>query len=246
METMTTVGYGDLVPHRSLSKLFSCIFSFSGMFLVGLILSKAAEYLVAKQELLLVKALHLHQKVGPTETLKEIEPKRVRFKCIIVAIVASGHMFVGTIFLSSIEEMDFLDALYCVCSTMTTLGYGDKSFQTPFGRFFAVFWILSSSTCLAHLYFYVTEYYVQGRQRSLVNWVLAWRMRSLDLEAADLDDDGFVGAAEFIIYKLKEKGKISEEDIELVREEMEELDVDQPRTLSASDIMLAQSNETGK
>lgn len=55
-----------------------------------------------------------------------------------------------------------------------------------------------------------------------------------------------IRAAEFIIYKLKEMGKINQEDIALVMEEFEDLDVDQSGTLSTSDIMLAQSSQTGR
>jgi len=49
-------------------------------------------------------------------------------------------------------------------------------------------------------------------------------------------------AAEFVIYKLKEMGKISQEDISLVMQEFEQLDVDDSGTLSPSDITLAQSS----
>jgi len=66
-------------------------------------------------------------------------------------------------------------------------------------------------------------------------------MTSADLEAADIDDDGVVDASDFIIYKLKEMGKISQDDISLLLEEFEDLDVDQSGTLSVSDITLAQS-----
>lgn len=51
-------------------------------------------------------------------------------------------------------------------------------------------------------------------------------------------------AAEFVIYKLKEMGKISQEDISLLLEEFEYLDVDQSGTLSTSDLVLAQSGQT--
>lgn len=50
-------------------------------------------------------------------------------------------------------------------------------------------------------------------------------------------------AAEFVIYKLKEMGKINQEDVALVMEEFENLDVDQTGTISNSDLLLAQSNE---
>lgn len=49
-------------------------------------------------------------------------------------------------------------------------------------------------------------------------------------------------AAEFIIYRLKEMGKICEEDVATIMEQFEELDVDQSGTLSPSDILLAQSS----
>ena len=51
----------------------------------------------------------------------------------------------------------------------------------------------------------------------------------------------FHRAAEFVIYKLKEMGKINQEDIRLVMEEFEALDVDQSGSLSVSDLTLAQS-----
>ncbi|KAH0910672.1 hypothetical protein HID58_033993 [Brassica napus] len=40
----------------------------------------------------------------------------------------------------------------------------------------------------------------QGSREELVKWVLTRRITNSDLEAADLDEDGVVGAAEFILY----------------------------------------------
>uniref|UniRef100_A0A5B7B6E8 Putative two-pore potassium channel 1-like n=1 Tax=Davidia involucrata TaxID=16924 RepID=A0A5B7B6E8_DAVIN len=244
--TMTTVGYGDLVPNSVPTKLLACAFVFTGMALIGLILSKAADYLVEKQEMLLVKTLHVRQKVGPAEILKETETYKVRHKCIMVLTLLLVLIVIGTIFLATVEKLDIVDAFYCVCSTITTLGYGDKSFSTRGGRIFAIFWILASTICLAQFFLYVAELNTESRQRALVKWVLTRRMTNMDLEAADLDGDGVVGAAEFVIYKLKEMGKINEEDISLIMEEFEDLDVDQSGALSASDIMLAQSSQTGR
>ncbi|KAK4851218.1 hypothetical protein QYF36_013358 [Acer negundo] len=242
--TMTTVGYGDLVPGSNLSKLLACAYVFSGMALGGLIVSKGVDYLVEKQEILLVKALHMNQKVGPFDILKEIETNKVMYKIFVVSILLLVLFLVGTIVLIFVEEMSFIDAFYCVCCTVTTLGYGDKSFKSKMGRIFAVFWILTSTVCLAQFFLYISELNSQKRQRALAEWVLTREMTNLDLEAADIDDDGVVNAAEFVIYKLKEMGKINQEDINLVMKEYEELDVDQSGTLSGSDIILAQSSST--
>lgn len=52
-------------------------------------------------------------------------------------------------------------------------------------------------------------------------------------------------ADEFVLFKLIEIGKIGEEDIAPYIEEFEELDVDNSGTLSASDLILAQSSTQG-
>lgn len=238
--TMTTVGYGDLVPNSAATKLLACAFVFTGMALIGLTISKGADYLVEKQEILLIKAMHLRRKLGPSDILKEMENNRVRYKCFMMLSILIVLITVGTIFLVTVEKLSIVDAFYCVCSTMTTLGYGDKSFSTKAGRVFAIFWILTGTICLAQFLCYVAELNTEGRQKALVKWVLTKRMTSVDLEAADIDNDGTVEAAEFIIYKLKEMGKINQEDINLLLEEFDDLDVDQSGTISTCDLTLAQ------
>ncbi|KAL1200494.1 Two-pore potassium channel 1 [Cardamine amara subsp. amara] len=239
--TMTTVGYGDLVPNSSASRLLACAFVFSGMVLVGHLLSRAADYLVEKQETLLVRAFHLRQTFGPTDILKELHTNKLRYKCYVTFLVLVVLFLVGTTFLVMVEKMPVIEAFYCVCSTVTTLGYGDKSFSSGTGRLFAVFWILTSTICLAQFFLYVAELNAENKQRALVNWVLTRRITNNDLEAADLDEDGLVGAAEFILYKLKEMGKINEKDISGIMEEFEQLDYDDSGTLTTSDIVLAQT-----
>lgn len=48
-------------------------------------------------------------------------------------------------------------------------------------------------------------------------------------------------AAEFIVYKLKEMGKIDEKDVAGIMDEFEQLDYDESGTLTTSDIVLAQT-----
>lgn len=78
--TMTTVGYGDLVPSTTVAKLLACAFVFVGMTVVGFALSGAADYLVEKQEIFLVRALHMGQRVGQAEILREAEINRARYE----------------------------------------------------------------------------------------------------------------------------------------------------------------------
>lgn len=235
--TMTTVGYGDLVPRSTSAKLLACVFVFSGMAFVALFLSRAADYLVEKQEVLILKAAHIRHKVGYQQMLKEMEGKKIKYKVCTAAAALLVLVITGTVVLVRVEKLDVVDAFYCVCATITTLGYGDKSFSTAGGRVFAVFWILTSTIFLAQFFLYLAELQTENRQRSLVKWVLTRKMTLVDLEAADLDDDGVVSAAEFVIYKLKEMGKISQEDVAMVMEEFENLDVDCSGAISNSDLL---------
>lgn len=240
--TMTTVGYGDLVPDSVASKLLSCGFVFTGMALIGLILGQSADYLIEKQEIMLVKAMHMYNKVDEYEIMKEIHSNKARYKFLLALVLLATQVIAGTVFLYTVEKLSLIDSFYCVCSTITTLGYGDKSFSTEAGRVFAVIWIFTSTICLAQFFLYLAEVTTEKRQRDLVKWVLSRRVTTTDLEAADIDDDGIVTAAEFVIYKLKEMGKISEEDVSVVMEEFENLDADQSGTLSTSDLRIAHSS----
>ncbi|CDP04516.1 unnamed protein product [Coffea canephora] len=241
--TMTTVGYGDLVPNSNLSKLLACILVFAGMTLVGLVLSKAADSILEKQEILLVKATHLQEKLGKSEILKQVEAYKTEYKFVVALSLLLLLIILGTIFLYEVEDLSLFDALYCVCATITTLGYGDKSFSTRAGRLFASFWILISTLCLAQVFYCLAELYTERRRRSLVKWVLTRKLTITDLEAADLDQDSTVSASEFILYKLKEMGKISEEDIAPVMQQFKNLDIDQSGTLTKSDLLLTTSSD---
>nr|XP_043628956.1 two-pore potassium channel 1-like [Erigeron canadensis] len=240
--TMTSVGYGDVVPASTLTILLACLFVVSGTVIVGLVLSKAADLLVEKQERLLIKALHLNETIGEAAILKKIKTKKVRNKCIILVVLLLVLMAAGTCILLAVEDLDFVHAFYCVIGTLTGLGYIDKCFSTSGGRVFALFWILSGTVYVAQLLFTFALLHTERRQRSLVKWVLKRQTTVSDLEAADFDGDGIVVAAEFVIYKLKEMGKINQDDITPIMDEFETLDLDKTGTLSASDILRSQSS----
>jgi len=241
--TMTSVGYGDLVPNSDTTKLLASAFVFIGMAIIALFVSKAADYLVEKQEVLFFKALHMNMKHGEAKILRAIETNKANYKLYTAGLLLVTTIVVGTVFLWKIEKLSLVDSFYCVCATITTLGYGDRSFSSKLGRTFAVFWILTSTIILALFFMYVAEICTERRQKSLANWVLTRRMTVMDLEAADLDNDRQVGAAEFVVYKLKELGKISQEDISSFLEEFDKLDVDQSGTLSPYDLTLSQSGQ---
>ncbi|OEL24334.1 Two pore potassium channel b [Dichanthelium oligosanthes] len=237
--TMTTVGYGDLVPASDSAKLLACAFVFAGVALVGTFLSKAADYLVEKQEMLLFRAIHL-RRADDRRALRAMEANKVRYKLYTSAALLAATLASGTAFLVKVEGMRPVDAFYCVCATVTTLGYGDRSFSSVPGRAFAAAWIMVSTVVVALFFLYAAELAAERRQRELARWVLKRRTTCADLEAADMDGDHRVGAADFVLYKLKEMGKISQDEIAEFLEEFDELDADNSGSLSPHDLLVAQ------
>ncbi|TYJ01454.1 hypothetical protein E1A91_A13G154600v1 [Gossypium mustelinum] len=232
--------YIDLVPHDFLSQVVCTGFITVGMLLFGIVVKLAAKYLVFKQQKVLINALHTARKMGPMEALNEIESIEIDYtKCIISLIAMAVHFVIGVSVLVNVEGMEIEDAVYCACTTMTTVGFGDESFSSEFGRMFGVLWIFTGTSCLGQLFLYVAEVYTDIEAKKLVKWVIASNIiDKKDFEAADNLEKGKVhGAADFILYKLKEVRKIKQEDISCA---MKDAGVDDR---SVFDVIPAQSSE---
>jgi len=160
-----------------------------GMVMIALFISKAADYFVEKQKVLFYKALHMNMKGGEAKMLRAMQTRRIKYKFYIVALLLAIVIVAGTLFLWKVEKLSLVDSFFCVCATITALGYGAKSFSSKLGRVFAIFWIITSTIILAQFFLYLAELYTERRQKMLAKWVLNRRITTMDLEAADLDGD---------------------------------------------------------
>jgi potassium channel subfamily K, other eukaryote len=191
--TMTSVGYGDLSPNSDTTKLLACAYVFVGMGIITFFISRAADYLVEKQEMLFFKALHMNNKGADAKMLRDMEANRIKYKFYTSALLLTVIIVSGTVFLWKVEKLSLVDSFYSVCATITTLGYVQQSFSSKLGRVFAIFWIIASTVIMAQFILYLAELYTEHRQKLLTEWVLKRRMTTMDLEAADLDGDREVG-----------------------------------------------------
>lgn len=78
--TITTIGYGDLMPNSVLSKLLiACAFVFTGMVMfLLLILTNAIEYPFNKHEIWIVKVLQMCEIANLIGFVNEIDTSKVR------------------------------------------------------------------------------------------------------------------------------------------------------------------------
>jgi voltage-gated potassium channel len=77
-----------------------------------------------------------------TPRLSFLLPSRVRIRVVLLAVFAV--IVLGTIVFHVLEGWSILDSLYVTAQTVTTVGFGDLTPRTPFGRAFAAIFMMLS------------------------------------------------------------------------------------------------------
>ncbi|CAM6008559.1 unnamed protein product [Sphagnum balticum] len=226
--TMCTIGYGDIVPVTPFTKFFACGFVLVGFGFIDALVSGMVTYMLDKQEHLLLSAVEgSHHQAAKKYVLnpKHGNRMRIRVKVGLALSIPILCIVVGTLVMMHMEKLHWIDALYCTIMSVTTVGYGDQTFKSFQGRLFAALWLLVSTLAVARCFLYLAEVRVDKRHRAIAKWVLQRGLTFADLVQADLDHNGCISKAEFVIYKLREMGKLNDKDIADVIQEFTELDI---------------------
>ena len=77
-----------------------------------------------------------------TPRLSFLLPNRIRIRLVLLAVF--GVIVLGTVMFHVLEGWSILDSLYVTAQTVTTVGFGDLTPRTAFGRAFAVFFMMVS------------------------------------------------------------------------------------------------------
>ncbi|KAL7112394.1 hypothetical protein ACP275_04G001400 [Erythranthe tilingii] len=242
--TMCTIGYGDIAPVTPIAKVFACVFVLVGFGFIDILLSGVVNNVLDMQENMILAGIEAGPPRQNRQENHEEEhhhhPRRFFARNYIID-VAKGRMRIrlkvglalgvvvmcigmGFLFLYFVEDLDLLDSVYLSVMSVTTVGYGDTAFKTLTGRLFASVWLLFSTLAVARAFLYLAEARIDKRHRKITNWVLHRDITVEDLLAADTNHNGFISKSEYVIYKLKEMGKIKETDILQICNQFNKLD----------------------
>ncbi|CAI8586793.1 unnamed protein product [Vicia faba] len=225
--TLSTIGYGDIVPDTIFTKMFTCGFILVGFGFIGFMLSELVVYICDTHEAFLLSMMdeNRYKKILRTYMVNEEKGRmRIRTKVCIASVVVIVCIAIGTITAHFVEDLNWADSFYLSITSVTTVGYGDFSFKTLAGRCFAILWLLVSTLAVARAFLYLADYSMQKRSREMAKRVLQKKITLSDLAAADLDNDGSISKSDFVIYKLKQMGKITEIDIQRISKQFDSLD----------------------
>ncbi|KAK3404917.1 hypothetical protein EUGRSUZ_K01218 [Eucalyptus grandis] len=211
-----------------------------GFGLLGILLNGLVTYICDRQEAIMLSTVDENSFNAMVRTYM-VDKEKGRMRTRIKVCLALGVVFIsialGTVTVRFLEELSWVDSFYLSVISVTTVGYGDCGFTTVAGRCFAIVWLLLSTLAVAKAFLYLTELRVDKRNRLIANWVLQQKMTLGDLAAADLDNDGYVSKSEFIVYKLRQMGKIVERDIALIGNQFNVLDTRKCGKITLSDLM---------
>ncbi|KAK3183411.1 hypothetical protein Dsin_030697 [Dipteronia sinensis] len=241
--TLCTIGYGDIVPDTTFTKLFTCAFILVGFGFVDILLNGLVAYICDRQEAVFLSTVDENRFNTMVRTYmidKEKGRMRIRIKVGLALGVVIGCIAIGTVTVHFLEELDWVDSFYLSVTSVTTVGYGDYAFRTVRGRCFAIVWLLVSTLAVARAFLYLAELRIDKRNRLIAKWVLQKKMTLGDLVAADLDNDGSISKSEFVIYKLKEMGKIAEKDILQICNQFDMIDDSKCGKITVADLMDAE------
>lgn len=235
--TLTTVGYGDLLPTSDGAKVFTMFFVLFGIGLIGSALGIVSGYLMDKQEELaedMAEDLGLDDNDDSNDCIKSPALKELlKSSCITFFFI-----MIGVIFYALEEDLRFVDAMYMSVITMTTVGYGDFSPQSQGGRVFAIFWILFGVLAVTRAISDVINIFMERRQKRKEEALLKKKITMQEL-LANAGDDAQLDMSEFCILKLQSMGKITVEEIDHIKGTFKEMDKDGSGLITAKDLKIA-------
>ncbi|CAD6237257.1 unnamed protein product [Miscanthus lutarioriparius] len=237
--SLCTIGYGDIVPCTTFTKVFTCLFLLVGVHFIDLMLNGLLTNVLDKQRTVLLSTMDDKKlnKVFDTYMIDARKKRsRGRMKVILALAVVAGTISICTIIVHEVEDLNWIDSFYLSVISVTTVGYGDKTFSTTAGRLTATVCLLVSTLAVAKAFLFLTDLRMDKRNRRTTKWILQKKMDNEPL-VGDLDNDPAVSKSDFVIYKLKEMGKIDEKDIKMISDQFDQIEFGKCERIPLADII---------
>ena len=143
-------------------------------------------------------------------------------------------------------RLTLVQALYFAVITCTTIGYGDFSPMTQWGRLIGCVYVMFGVVSVGNVFSEIAAAFIEAKQQATLEKILSKKITVDDFEKFDLDGDGRIEKTEFVVRKLMLMGILKQDDVSRVEHEFDVMDTDGSGEITMEDlhdfIMLRENN----
>ena len=165
MVTSTTVGYGDIVPTTEASRLFTCVYALLGTTIIFSALSPLVEYVLGAVHNFLISVIEIFPSMRLKVTagaddhlsIQEVNA-RINYPVRYLRAALAPLVVVGVGVLIGFQlnghfglRSHLVDAIYFAVISCSTIGYGDVTPTTDWGKWILIFYLPCATTALAQM-----------------------------------------------------------------------------------------------
>jgi voltage-gated potassium channel Kch len=144
---------------------------------------------------------------------------------------------VGALGMMAIENLSFTTAFYWAVVTVTTVGYGDVTPKTDFGKIFTCVFATLAVGTVGWAISTIAELYIKASLVNDANEKLDQCRVTPEYLAEVGGKKGYVTRMDFFKATLVSLGKVTDADVEMVDARFDELDVNDDGRLSIEDLI---------
>jgi hypothetical protein len=144
---------------------------------------------------------------------------------------------VGALGMMAIEKLSFTTAFYWAVVTVTTVGYGDVTPKTDFGKIFTCVFATLAVGTVGWAISTIAELYIKASLVNDANEKLDQCRVTPEYLAEVGGKKGYVTRLDFFKATLVSLGKVTDADVEMVDKRFDELDMNDDGQLSIEDLI---------
>lgn len=259
--TTTTVGYGDITPTRTISKLFVVFYVVISLGIMSAILANVVGNLLDQQEEMILSAMFRQQQQrasgmgdGTSNEDREDQGDGGGDAASRIAQYTKGLnwndytalgmsltwlivvLIIGMGVFMKMESFSLVDAFYTTMISASTVGFGDLEPRRTITKFVMSFWLIFATIGIVKVIADFTDASVKAKQRAVSRRMLTAQLDVSSWSRMDTDQDGRVDQLEFLSELLVRSGKIEREEIDAIIARFKQLDRDKSGFVNLRDI----------